>query len=102
VLSVWGLEEFALDVRYRDYLLLRGDQVAHRSPRHSHCASPWQTIPVRVDGGLTLCDCQPSAVIGNIYQQPVTAWWNGSIMMEHRQRMLGEDPPEACRICPRF
>lgn len=102
VLSVWGLEEFALDVRYMDYLLLRGDQLAQRLERRSHCASPWQSIPVRVDGDLTLCDCQPGAVIGNIHRDPLSAWWNGPAMVEHRQRMLGENPPEACRICPRF
>ncbi len=102
VLSVWGLEEFALDVRYMDYLLLRGEQLAHRSERRSHCASPWQSLPVRVDGNLTLCDCQPDAVIGNIHHAPLTAWWNGPAMREHRQHMLGDNPPAACRICPRF
>lgn len=102
VISVWGLEEFALDVRYMDYLLLRGDQLAHRSERHNHCASPWQSIPVRVDGSLTLCDCQPSAVIGNIHHTPLMTWWNGTVMRKHRQAMLGENAPEACRNCPRF
>ena len=102
VLSVWGLEELALDVRYMDFLILRGDQLVQRANRRSHCDAPWQSIPVRVDGNLTLCDCQPSIVIGNIHRQPLTAWWNGPAMMDHRQRMLGEDPPEACLACPRF
>lgn len=102
VLSVLGLEEFALAARYMDYLLLRGEQLAHRSHRRAHCLSPWQTIPVNVDGNLTLCDCQPGAVIGNIHRMPLSDWWNGSAMTEQRQRMLGDDPPEACRVCPRF
>lgn len=102
VLSVLGLEEFALDKRYMDYLLLRGEQLAHRSPRRANCLSPWQTIPVNVDGNLTLCDCQPSALVGNIHRISLTDWWNGSTMQEQRQRMLGDNPPEACRICPRF
>jgi MoaA/NifB/PqqE/SkfB family radical SAM enzyme/surfactin synthase thioesterase subunit len=102
VLSVRGLEEFALDVRYKDHLLLRGEQLAHRSERRSHCASPWQSLPVRVDGDLTLCDCQPEAVIGNIHRTPLTDWWNGPAMTEHRRRMLSDDPPAACRVCPRF
>ena len=102
VLSVWGLEEFALDRRYLDFLLLRGEQLAHRSGQRSYCASPWQSIPVNVEGSLTVCDCQPIAVIGNIYRTPFTAWWNGPAMAEHRRRMLGDDPPEACRTCPRF
>ena|GEM_PF-1430965 len=102
VLSVWGLEEFALETRYLDYLLLRGDQLAQRSARRSHCCSPWQSIPVNVDGNLTLCDCQPDTVIGNIHRHSVTDWWNGPIMIDHRQRMLGANPPEACLVCPRF
>ncbi len=102
VLSVRGLEEFALHRRYLDFLLLRGEQLAHRPQRHRHCVSPWQSIPVTVDGNLTLCDCQPETVIGNIHRNPVTSWWNGETMKEHRQRMLSEDPPEACRLCPRF
>jgi MoaA/NifB/PqqE/SkfB family radical SAM enzyme/alpha-beta hydrolase superfamily lysophospholipase len=102
VLSVRGLEEFALEARYLDYLLLRGEQLADRSPRHAHCLSPWQTIPVSVDGQLSLCDCQPGAVLGNIQRMPLSDWWNGAAMVEQRRRMLGDDPPQACRICPRF
>lgn len=101
VLSVWGLEEFALDERYLDYLILRGEQLAARSPRHAHCLSPWQTIPINVDGDLTLCDCQPTARIGNIFN-PLSRWWNGQAMQEQRRRMLGDQPPEACLVCPRF
>jgi radical SAM protein with 4Fe4S-binding SPASM domain len=102
VLSVWGLEEFALDTRYLDYLLLRGEQLAHRSERRTNCLSPWQTIPVNVEGNLSLCDCQPGAVIGNIHRSALSDWWNGPAMIEQRRRMLGDNPPEACRVCPRF
>lgn len=102
VLSVWGLEEFALHIRYRDHLIFRGGQFVFRAERHGRCASPWQTIPVRVNGDLTVCDCQPETVIGNIHQQPLSAWWNGPVMQEHRRRMLSENPPGPCRICPRF
>jgi len=102
VLSVRGLEEFALEARYLDYLLLRGEQLADRSPRHTNCLSPWQTIPVSVDGQLSLCDCQPDTVLGNIQRMSLADWWNGTAMREQRRRMLGDDPPQACRICPRF
>ncbi|MGE5385935.1 MAG: radical SAM protein, partial [Betaproteobacteria bacterium] len=102
VLSVLGLEEFGLESRYLDYLLLRGDQIAGRSMVQRHCFSPWQTIPVNVDGDLTLCDCQPGATIGNIHRDAVGAWWNGPDMINHRQRMLSDTPPEACLVCPRF
>lgn len=102
VLSVLGLEEFGLETRPLDYLLLRGEPIAERSPSHRHCFSPWQTIPVNVDGDLTLCDCQPAAHIGNIHRQPLAEWWNGPTMINHRQRMLSDNPPEACLVCPRF
>lgn len=102
VLSVWGLEEYALDRQYLDYLLLRAEPLAQRATRHSHCLSPWQTIPVNVDGQLTLCDCQPDAVIGELFHTPQTDWWNGPAMRAHRQRMLGDNPPPDCLACPRF
>lgn len=102
VLSVWGLEELALDQHYLDYLLLRGEQLAHRSPLRANCLSPWQTIPVNVDGNLTICDCQPDTVLGNIHNTPLSHWWNGPDMIEQRRRMLSDNPPEACRVCPRF
>lgn len=102
VLSVRGLEAFALPACYRDYLVFRGEQIAHRSERCTHCTSPWQSIPVRADGTLTVCDCSPDAVIGNIYHMPFSKLWNGPVMVEYRQRMLGETPPETCLACPRF
>jgi MoaA/NifB/PqqE/SkfB family radical SAM enzyme/pimeloyl-ACP methyl ester carboxylesterase len=102
VLSVWGLEEIALNERYLDYLILRGEQLAHRSERHSHCVSPWQTIPVGVEGNLSICDCQPGEVLGNILHTPLSEWWNGPVMREQRRKMLSENPPKACLVCPRF
>jgi radical SAM protein with 4Fe4S-binding SPASM domain len=102
VLSVKGLEAFALDKQFMDYLLLRGEQLVSRSGRREHCASPWQSIPVNVEGNLSLCDCQPSEIIGNIHREPLSTWWNGPAMTEHRRRMLSDNPPEACRVCPRF
>ena len=102
VLSVHGLEEFSLETRYLDYLLLRGNRLVARSPGRANCLSPWQSIPVGVDGRLTVCDCQPEAVIGNLHESPVAEWWNGSRMREQRRRMESADPPEVCRSCPRF
>jgi len=102
VLSVHGLEEFSLDTRYLDFLLLRGDSLVARSSGRANCLSPWQSIPVGVDGRLTVCDCQPESVIGNVHDTPVAEWWNGSRMREQRRRMESVDPPSACRSCPRF
>ena len=102
VLSVRGLEEFGLAKRYQKYLLLPPDSLYTRSRERAWCCSPWQTVPISVTGDVTLCDCQPGVLLGNLLDQPLDGIWNGAIMQGHRQRMLGPDPPEACRICPRF
>jgi radical SAM protein with 4Fe4S-binding SPASM domain len=102
VLSVHALEELALADRFREHLLLRGAALAARSPRHAHCRSPWQTLPVGPDGEVTVCDCQPGARLGNVLRDPLSAIWNGEAMRAHRRRMRSEDPPPACRVCPRF
>ncbi len=102
ILSVRGLEEFGLWKRYGSYLLVPPDQLARRSERHTWCYSPWQTVPVSVRGEVTLCDCQPEVVLGSLLDRPLADIWSGPAMVEHRSRMLGADPPEACRLCPRF
>ena len=102
LLSVHGLEEFGLARRYRDFLLLPPDKLYYRSPKHTYCFSPWQTVPVDVHGNITVCDCQPENVAGNLLTEPFSGIWNGRKMSGHRRRMLGDKPPGTCRICPRF
>ncbi|MEJ2156479.1 MAG: alpha/beta fold hydrolase [Desulfobacteraceae bacterium] len=102
VLSVRGVEVLGMDSRYHDYLLTSPAELARRSVEHHWCLSPWQTLPVDVDGNVTLCDCQPSRVVGNLTRNAVSDIWNGRSMQDHRRRMRSKPPPEACRICPRF
>lgn len=102
VLSVHGLEEFDLAGRYKEFLLLPPARLYGRSSKHTWCFSPWQTIPVDVHGNITLCDCQPENAIGNFFTRPFSEIWNGEAMVEYRRRMLSSNPPETCRICPRF
>jgi MoaA/NifB/PqqE/SkfB family radical SAM enzyme len=102
VLSVRGLEAFGLAGLYKDFLMIPPSKIYERSNRHTHCFSPWQTVPVDVEGNVTVCDCQPDNVTDNLLSEPFTDTWNGSKMVEFRKKMLGEDPPEVCRICPRF
>lgn len=102
VLSVHGLEEFGLWKRYEEFLLLPPDQLYQRSQKHTWCFSPWQTVPVNVHGDVTLCDCQPGITAGNILTQPLSDIWNGEIFTAHRRTMIGDDPPDACKMCPRF
>ncbi|TRZ53818.1 alpha/beta fold hydrolase [bacterium] len=102
VLTVRGLEEFGQAVRWRESILLPPDQLYIRSGQHSFCYSPWQTVAVDVDGAVTLCDCQPNSPVGNLFVTPLEEIWNGQALRDHRRRMVGDDPPEACRVCPRF
>ncbi len=102
VLSVHGLEEFGLWKRYEKFLLLPPERLFMRSERRSWCCSPWQTVPVNVRGEVTICDCQPELIAGNLLEQPLPDIWNGDIFLRHRERMLGTDLPDACRICPRL
>lgn len=102
VLSVRGLEEIGLQVRYHNYLITSPAEIGRRSADHQWCLSPWQTLPIDVDGNVTLCDCQPHAVVGNLFEQPFSEIWNGRAMQAQRRLMRSEAPPEDCRICPRF
>lgn len=45
--------------RYKDFLLLPPDQLFHRFPKRQYCFSPWQAVPLDVNGNVALCDCQP-------------------------------------------
>jgi MoaA/NifB/PqqE/SkfB family radical SAM enzyme len=49
-----------------------------------------------------VCDCQPDKIIGNILNTPLDEIWNNVMMMAHRERMTGNNPPSACRACPRY
>ncbi len=102
VLSVHGLEAFALPRRYQRHLLVPPDRLYMRSSSCTHCFSPWQTLPVAVDGRLTLCDCQPDRAVGQLLEQPFGDLWLRGPLAEQRRHMLSEAPPEACAICPRF
>lgn len=102
ILSVHALEELGLRERFREHLLLRGAELAARSPRHAHCRSPWQTLPVGPDGEATICDCQPGTTVGNVLREPLSAIWNGERLRAFRRRMVSDDPPPACLACPRF
>jgi len=99
-LTVRGLEALDLAHTYRDHLLVPPNPLFERSGSHAHCHSPWQTLPIAINGDVTLCDCQPEAVVGNLFRDPFTPLWQKG-WAEHRSRML-QEPPEVCLGCPRF
>lgn len=102
ILSVHALEEFGLFERYKDFLLLHPEKILDRSKTRKWCYSPWQTIPIDVDGNVTICDCQPSNIIGNIFTDPFSKIWNGVRMNNFRKELISSNPPATCLACPRF
>lgn len=102
VVSIRGVEELGLSSRYHDYLLTSPAELGRRSANHRWCLSPWQTLPIDVDGNVSLCDCQPEVVVGNLAKDGMSDIWNGPAMQTQRLAMRSEKPPKACRICPRF
>lgn len=102
VLSVRGIEELGLAQRYGDFVLTAPGGLPQRSTMHRWCLSPWQTLPVDVDGNATVCDCRPHDTIGNVLEKSFTDIWNAAVMQAHRRRMRADSPPAQCLICPRF
>lgn len=100
-LSVGGLEQWGLARRWREFLLSPPARLWQRSQSVQTCWSPWQTVPVAVNGDVTLCDCRPDAVAGNLFSRPFSEIWNGDEMVAQRAAMVARPPPE-CRDCPRF
>jgi len=88
--------------RYADFLLTAPASLQSRSKSHRWCLSPWQTLPVDVDGNVTICDCRPQAMLGNLLEEPFTGIWNGTAMQTHRRLMRSQTPPADCLACPRY
>jgi len=82
--------------------ILQSDSLFRRSPERRWCCSPWQTVPVNVEGKVTVCDCQPERIVGDLLNQSLAEIWNGEMMMAQRRDMLAQSPPAVCSICPRF
>lgn len=102
VLSVRGIEEVGLARRYGDFLITAPADLGRRSKTRKWCLSPWQTLPVDVEGNVTICDCRPHVSLGNLMDTSFAGIWNGDAMQSHRRAMCSEAPPADCLACPRF
>ena len=102
VLSVRAIEALGLAHRYTEFLMRAPAGLGERSKAHRWCLSPWQTLPVNVEGFAMVCDCRPNAALGSLFDQSFSEIWNGQIMQAHRRLMRAEAPPMDCLICPRF
>ncbi len=70
------------------------------------CMRPWTTAYVTANGNLLPCCIAPFATqdyeslkLGNLFEQPLDAAWNGEHYQEWRTRLLGDQPHEACAGC---
>jgi len=46
---------------------------------YRHRLSVPQTVPVNVQGYVTVCDSQPEKTAGNLLNQPISEIWNNEI-----------------------
>lgn len=102
VINSRAIEEFGIEDRIRDFLIRTPEQIYEKSTRHKWCLSPWQTLPILVNGDVTVCDCQPNTRAGNIFKDPIDKIWNSCQYSHQRQDMQSEIPSSACSGCPRF
>lgn len=102
VINSRAIEEFGIEDRIRDFLIRTPEQIYKKSTRHKWCLSPWQTLPILVNGDVTVCDCQPNTRAGNIFIDPIEKIWNSCQYSSQRKIMQSEKPLSACTGCPRF
>lgn len=102
VINSRAIEEFGIENRIRDFLIRTPEQIYEKSTRHKWCLSPWQTLPILVNGDVTICDCQPNTRAGNIFIDPIEKIWNSCQYSSQRQKMQSENSLSACTGCPRF
>lgn len=102
ILSARSLE---MDSPMRDFtqhLLFNPEEITVRATTHTHCRSPWQTLPVNVKGDVWFCDCQPGMNMGNLFRIPFSELWNGTPFADARAQLDSGSPPPECLVCPRF
>lgn len=102
VINSRAIEEFGIEDRIRDFLIRSPEQIYERSKQHKWCLSPWQTLPILVNGDISICDCQPNTRAGNIFKDSIEKIWNSDQYSSQRQKMQSEKPLSACTGCPRF
>ncbi len=102
VINSRAIEEFGIENRIRDFLIRTPEQIYEKPKQHKWCLSPWQTLPILVNGDITVCDCQPNTRAGNIFKDPLNNIWNGSEYSCQRISMVSNTNPSACAGCPRF
>lgn len=75
----------------------------NRSQSYHLCPYPWTSLVVASNGDVVACcrDLQHKTVLGNLFEQELSAIWNGAAYQALRQALRDEDPARAaaCRNC---
>lgn len=111
-----------------DHLVSEGEALAHSlgvalrasgatTPKHSlegkrdarpwaACLRPWTTAYITANGNALPCCISPFATtdydslqLGNLFEQPFGDLWNAERYQAWRERLLSDQPPEACAGC---
>jgi MoaA/NifB/PqqE/SkfB family radical SAM enzyme len=89
VADALGIELF-IDRAFDD----RDDQIGT-----SFCSLPWKAAYLLGNGDVLAC-CVPGLRMGNVYEEPMEAIWNGPKYQELRRTVNSNAPPPSCLACP--
>jgi radical SAM protein with 4Fe4S-binding SPASM domain len=73
---------------------------------YHQCRRPWSLMYVTANGNVLPCCIAPfteapyeDIKLGNVFDVSLEEVWNGPLYRKWRERMNGNEPPEACRGC---
>lgn len=89
VADTLGIELF-IDRPFDD----RDDQIGT-----SFCTLPWKAAYLLGNGDVLAC-CVPGLRMGNVYEEPMEAIWNGPKYQALRRSVNSKTPPPSCLACP--
>jgi len=87
---------------WKFYDALRGEIIPDKGRLQGICKEPFYGFTVHLDGEVMVCnrDWRGENSMGNIFKQSVEEIWHGPKYQEFRRRMLSEDKPDMCKLCP--
>jgi radical SAM protein with 4Fe4S-binding SPASM domain len=63
------------------------------------CFQPWKTLYVKPNGDVRPCCFSGDTVLGNLFEQPIAAIWNGAGFKRFRENIWHNNYPKECEHC---
>jgi radical SAM protein with 4Fe4S-binding SPASM domain len=70
------------------------------SANSGFCRDPWESLKISSNGDVSIC-CYAGGSFGNVFQNDVDGIWNSSKIKHYRATVNTDNPPDACRKCPK-